>query len=109
MKTRINRALLLFSFIVLIASNGSAKSRTSLEAFTIANSFSQKTQNSMTRSKSVTSADIKLAYTRRDSVTTRSSNASAYYYIFNIGENNGFVIVSGDDRAKNILGYADSG
>ena len=31
------------------------------------------------------------------------------YYIFNAGDNAGFVIVSGDDRTKAILGYSDSG
>ena len=30
-------------------------------------------------------------------------------YIFNVGEQNGFVIVAGDDRARSILGYTDSG
>lgn len=30
-------------------------------------------------------------------------------HIFNIGQQEGFVIVSGDDRAPEILGYADSG
>ena len=31
------------------------------------------------------------------------------YYVFNIGSNDGFVIVSGDDRVETILGYADNG
>ena len=31
------------------------------------------------------------------------------YYIFNAPEDKGFVIVSGDDRAKKILGYSDKG
>ena len=31
------------------------------------------------------------------------------YYVFNIGSRDGFVIVSGDDCAPEILGYADSG
>ena len=31
------------------------------------------------------------------------------YYVFNVGQQNGFVIVSGDDRAPEILGYSDSG
>ena len=35
--------------------------------------------------------------------------ASMNYYIFNVGENQGFVIVSGDDRTAEILGYADRG
>ena len=31
------------------------------------------------------------------------------YYVFNAGENNGFVIISGDDAVKPILGYSDEG
>ena len=34
---------------------------------------------------------------------------SAPYYIFNAENNKGFVIVSGDDRSEEILGYADEG
>jgi hypothetical protein len=30
-------------------------------------------------------------------------------YIFNIGDDNGFVILSGDDRTPSVLGYADTG
>ena len=33
----------------------------------------------------------------------------ADYYVFNAADEGGFVIVSGDDRAVPILGYADSG
>ena len=33
----------------------------------------------------------------------------AYYYIFNVGDGNGFVIVSGDDRTESILAYSDEG
>lgn len=31
------------------------------------------------------------------------------YYAFNNGDNNGFVIISGDDRAPKVLGYSDKG
>jgi hypothetical protein len=31
------------------------------------------------------------------------------YYVFNVGDDAGFVIVSGDDRMADILGYADRG
>lgn len=31
------------------------------------------------------------------------------YYVFNVGADGGFVIVSGDDNTTEILGYADSG
>ena len=30
-------------------------------------------------------------------------------YVFNVDEQNGFVIVAADDRARSILGYATSG
>ena len=33
----------------------------------------------------------------------------ATFYIFNVGNNQGFVIVSGDDRINPILGYSDEG
>lgn len=36
-------------------------------------------------------------------------NESSYYYIFNVGNDQGFVIVSGDDRTEEILGYSDTG
>ena len=35
--------------------------------------------------------------------------AAAAYYVFNVGQAGGFVMVSGDDRTPAILGYADSG
>ncbi len=31
------------------------------------------------------------------------------YYVFNVSGQQGFVIVSGDDRAPEILGYSDEG
>ncbi|MDE6023110.1 MAG: C10 family peptidase, partial [Muribaculaceae bacterium] len=37
------------------------------------------------------------------------SNAKSPYYFFNKGADQGFVIISGDDRAPKILGYSDKG
>ena len=34
---------------------------------------------------------------------------SSDFYVFNVSDNGGFVVVSGDDRALPILGYADRG
>ena len=31
------------------------------------------------------------------------------YYVFNVGDNEGYVIASGDDRTRAVLGYADTG
>lgn len=38
-----------------------------------------------------------------------TSTGERALYVFNVGDQNGFVIVAGDDRARPILGYADSG
>ncbi len=48
-------------------------------------------------------------------LTTTTKRAAAKdgghtpYYIYNIGDGDGFVLVSGDDRTEAVLGYADSG
>lgn len=39
----------------------------------------------------------------------KSVSEQSYFYVFNIGTNNGFIIVSGDDRTTPILGYTDAG
>jgi len=39
----------------------------------------------------------------------RLATSSCDYYIFNVNDDGGFVIVSGDDRTVGILGYADCG
>lgn len=53
-----------------------------------------------------TGAKLRLA---KQSAKIASAKAEANYYIFNVGDNNGFVIVSGDDRTRQILGYSDQG
>ena len=41
--------------------------------------------------------------------TRKKQQATASYYVFNIADNGGFIIVSGDDSTEEILGYADNG
>ena len=38
-----------------------------------------------------------------------TTEGDAYYYVFNSEGNNGFVIVSGDDRTAPVFGYSDTG
>ena len=38
-----------------------------------------------------------------------AKTGSSAYYVFNVGEKDGFVIVSGDDQTESILGYAEEG
>ena len=39
----------------------------------------------------------------------RNSNVAPSYYVFNNGQNGGFVIVSGDNRTQMVLGYSEKG
>ncbi|MBP5560371.1 MAG: C10 family peptidase [Muribaculaceae bacterium] len=53
---------------------------------------------------------LKVAARANKAMTPASISAGdAAYYVFNIGNDEGFVIVSGDDRTNPILGYSDQG
>ena len=46
---------------------------------------------------------------RAGSKNISQTEKEAYYYVFNAGNDNGYVIVSGDDRVEPILGYVEQG
>jgi len=103
---RLKRAFLLFLLLALVVPGVSGRSRTRNEALRSARSFLQKEQPSVAARSLAEATSFTIAYTCTDSA---SSSDNALYYIVNTGNNNGFVIVSGDDRAKEILGYSDGG
>ena len=83
------------------ALNAAAGSIDATSARMTANSFwKQKTATG--KFKAASSADIKLAYTEKSDV---SGNA---FYVFNI-DGGGWVIVAGDDCAKQVLAYGNKG
>ena len=47
-------------------------------------------------------SNLKMAY-------TSSSDDEPNYYVFNVGDNDGFIIASADERVEPILGYVDNG
>lgn len=49
-----------------------------------------------------THADVQLAYKATDGTNN-------FFYVYNNGENNGFVIVGGDEKVESILAYSYSG
>ncbi len=57
------------------------------------------------RGKEVADMPVRLSARR----AAKRSAAACDYYVFNMGEGQGFVVVSGDDRTAAILGYADEG
>lgn len=67
-----------------------------------ANNFVKKNMATKGMFKAPSMADIKLAHAEASSV---EGNA---YYVFNI-QGGGWVIIAGDDRAKQVLAYGDQG
>ena len=60
----------------------------------------------MTKGKSI---NIRKSPFKAGRKSISQTEGEAYYYIFNVGNDNGYVIVSGDDRVEPILGYVDQG
>jgi len=78
--------------------------RSESDAQGIANQFLSKSQTYLRSG----SPKLTLEYISNNRQAEKSSEA-AYYYVFNVDENGGFIIVGGDDRAKEILGYSKEG
>jgi hypothetical protein len=99
---------LVLSLLLCFLSAGSllAAPRSETDALMVARQFYSGLNNTLVRS----SLDLKLAYTCRDTASRlRSSEQPALFYIFHVGENQGFVIVSGEEATKSVLGYSEEG
>lgn len=46
---------------------------------------------------------------RQKTIGMGTAVTDPYYYVFNKGNNEGFIIIAGDDCAAEVLGYVDSG
>ena len=95
-----------------------AKQVTKEESLNIAQQFYQEQRTSKVfKVKSGAMPEFKLDYISTDvpktlngrSLAPAASDTVAYYYVYNIVDNQGFIIVSGDDRTTPILGYSDEG
>lgn len=51
---------------------------------------------------------LTLSYTRK-SDSTSSADSQPLFYVFNMGADRGFIIISGDDTTLPVLGYSDEG
>ena len=60
----------------------------------------------LAKGKTIQSAQPSFKSTRKGAA---QASDDAYYYVFNAGNDGGYVIVSGDDRTEPILGYVDHG
>ena len=93
--------MLLSVAMMLLGFSARAGSITEEQAMAKAKSFLQ--------SRSANVGGKRLAPARTTQSLRSATTSQQTVYVFNVGEHDGFVIVSGDDRARTILGYADSG
>ena len=61
----------------------------------------------MSKGKHINTAQKPFRAARK--TASAQTEEEAYYYVFNAGNNDGYVIVSGDDRVEPILGYVEQG
>lgn len=100
------KKLLLLSLAFLCSLTAWTAQRSPEDARSIARSFFMQSSGAVTRN----AGDIHLVAVSNDllkSVSTRSVEGTAFY-IYNY-EQSAYVIVSGDDRMKPVLGYSDNG
>lgn len=100
--TKIHHLLVLTLLTVATIGGYSQNSVSVTNALDIANGFKPKSR-SLSRSVT-TDSKPELSYTCSDDTTNQP-----YYYVFNYADNKGFVIISGDKRAKQVLGYSYNG
>ena len=94
---------LMLAALTMVSLQASADNISANAAKSVANNFLK--QQTATRSfKSASMADLTLAHAE-PSKAVAGANA---YYAFNI-KGGGFVIVAGEDRATQVLGYSDKG
>lgn len=98
-KTTLFLLITLFSLGNLFAIN-----RDSNEAYQLAQDFFNKASKNVGLKKAPsTSSSVQLVFSK----TKKNELSTNYYYIFNQSNNQGFVIISGNDNTNEILGYSD--
>ena len=100
------KRLLLLSLVLLCSLSAWTAQRSPEEALSIARTFFMQSSGAVTRY----SGEVQLAAVSTDllkSASTRSVGGTAFY-IYNYAQS-AYVIVSGDDRMKPVLGYSDNG
>ena len=95
-----------FLLVLLLNSISMIQARTLQEAAQVANDFIAERSIIIASHAQRTAMQrpVELAYTQY-----QLDDTTPAFYIFNATENNGFVLVSAEDEARTILGYADNG
>lgn len=97
---------LIIIILLMFFASLSASRRNESEARQIAENHFNNTNYTSGKQKAPDSNNLQLVYTLKENEAVESDGL---IYVFNKGENNGFVIISGSDKANTILGYANTG
>ena len=101
--------IILYTFLTfLFLTNGNAKTRNLDDAKNLAMKFLSQSSGKISKMP-FNIQSLKPVNSFSLTYNSESENSDLFFHIFNIGDNNGFVIVSANDKAKTILGYSDSG
>lgn len=101
-------------FLSFVFQNLCSRPVTPEEALNLANRFWSSVASQSGAYTRASSAELTLVYTSvvyAESKSTRAVDDRGLptYYVFNAGQNGGFVIVAADDRARSILAYSLTG
>lgn len=88
---------------VLLPLSMMAEQRSASEAQNVANNYLRTKASHHLMGVSTQNPQLSL------SMTGMSPDQKVDYYVFNNGKDQGFIIVSGDDKAAPVLGYCDKG
>ena len=75
----------------------------------VAISVAAKLQSANNLKSNGTVSLVYAAPTKTSTITRSTTSGEIDYYIFNIGNEDGFVIIAGEDRVRPILGYSATG
>jgi len=93
--------LLSLTFVLFVVAQ--AAPVTQLKALDIAQQFMGKSSSTTSGALRVKSQQLTLAH------QAMGKNGEVDFYVFNCNDDNGFILVSGDDMLTPVLGYTDSG
>lgn len=63
----------------------------------------------LSKERRTSNSSVRKAMKQRSESQLTLATQDSTYYVFNVGESQGFVVVSGDERTTPVLGYADKG
>lgn len=95
--------LIIWAFAVLMAVQAIAAPITAAQAQVVAEQFIARQSYIFRAPSSGGNQSLTMAYSSPD------YNGVIDYYVFNRGNDDGFIVVSGDDCVLPVLGYADNG